>query len=559
MLVWFAAVLGHPAQAQKPGADTEITLQTLGGLRFDPPRFVVEPGAKVKVNLENADDMAHNFVITKPDARMEVVNAAMTLQVTPDADFIPKTDKILQHSPVLLPGKKASLSFTAPTAEGVYPYVCTYPGHGIVMYGAMYVTSKPRDPLPPLAKDMNIPENVRTLGEAQVLHAYQEVPPYVCRIFVRDTGPASMAVALPGNQNYCWDAGACRLRYAWFGAFLDPMPHWTGNGDGLAEVLGRIYYRAPAGMQLRLGAGDQEPQVKFLGYRLVQRFPEFHYTVNGVEVRELIKPQHHGGLELTFTLTNPTEPVLYKIDPKGGAVFAASVGEFKEGVLALTAAQAKSFTITLTEVPGREPLRYWSMNDTPKGRRGALNETGVRGRAVPFDGAKQQLETGLTTDTIAKGGTMALWVRIPPTKGKPKKGATPPPPRPPQAIVGAMNGDNGFYLGWNLDDANGFELLSVAGSAQVKVAAASPADQAWHHLAVTYSGTEFTLYVDGQKAGTAAGALVADAPIFLGSAGGTKFAGVVLDEARIDDRAYTPAEIAALFERERPQNSAPAK
>ena len=31
------------------------------------------------------------------------------------------------------------MRFTAPTKPGVYPYVCTYPGHWRRMYGALYV------------------------------------------------------------------------------------------------------------------------------------------------------------------------------------------------------------------------------------------------------------------------------------------------------------------------------------------------------------------------------------------------------------------------------------
>ena len=118
------------ALAAKEGEPIE--LKTVAGLRFDPPRFVVKPGAKVKVQVENTDDMAHNFVITAPGGRMEVVNAAMTMPITPEQTFIPQSDKILFHTPVLIPGKSAQVEFTAPAAEGVYPYVCTYPGHGMV-------------------------------------------------------------------------------------------------------------------------------------------------------------------------------------------------------------------------------------------------------------------------------------------------------------------------------------------------------------------------------------------------------------------------------------------
>jgi hypothetical protein len=36
-------------------------------------------------------------------------------------------------------GAKEAISFEAPTEPGVYPYVCTYPGHWRRMYGALYV------------------------------------------------------------------------------------------------------------------------------------------------------------------------------------------------------------------------------------------------------------------------------------------------------------------------------------------------------------------------------------------------------------------------------------
>src|SRR5262249_37087453 len=39
----------------------------------------------------------------------------------------------------LQPRDVQKLSFTAPAKAGVYPYVCTYPGHWRRMYGALYV------------------------------------------------------------------------------------------------------------------------------------------------------------------------------------------------------------------------------------------------------------------------------------------------------------------------------------------------------------------------------------------------------------------------------------
>jgi uncharacterized cupredoxin-like copper-binding protein len=562
VLVYLAIAPAFVRAAEPGTGETVIEIKASAGVRFDPPRFAVKPGAKVKIVIENVDDMAHNFVLIAPGARLEVVEAAMTIPLTPNENFIPKSDKILQHSPMLMPGKSATIQFTAPAKEEILPFVCTYPGHGYMMYGAMYVTE---NPLPPIEKDENLPEEVRSLGSAAKLHAFAPQPPYHYRTFMRDSGPASIAVALPAGQNYCWDAGACRLRYAWRGAFVDPMPHWASNGDAFAEVKGRIYYRAPAGFPLRIGSLEKTQTVQFKGYRLVERHLEFRYEVDGVEVRELIKSPHHGsGLEITYSIAKAAGPVFFVAGRDGGASFASSVGTFKDGVLSLTAEQATSFTITLTEIPGREPLRYWSMNDTLS-KKAAVVEQGLIGRAASFDGKKQEHDTGIkTTALLANGATIAAWVKLPDPKAKPKpKAAGKPEPEPvpaatlaDQVIIGAVTEGGRFELGWNLDRGTGFGMLARSGGVTARIATSKPVDSQWHHLAVTFTPVGgYVMYFDGQKLGESAGPMPVGAPVFFGSVGGTKFAGVTIDEARLDDRVYTAAEISSLFERERPKSA----
>jgi putative heme-binding domain-containing protein len=52
---------------------------------------------------------------------------------------VPRSSKILLSSTLLQPRASERLSFTAPAKPGVYPYVCTYPGHWLRMHGALYV------------------------------------------------------------------------------------------------------------------------------------------------------------------------------------------------------------------------------------------------------------------------------------------------------------------------------------------------------------------------------------------------------------------------------------
>jgi putative heme-binding domain-containing protein len=109
---------------------------------FDKDRLVVKAGKPVAIVFENNDLMPHNFVITWPGALEQVGTLAETTATEPGAaerDYVPNSRQILLKSHLLLPRNHQKLTFTAPTRTGVYPYVCTYPGHWRRMFGALYV------------------------------------------------------------------------------------------------------------------------------------------------------------------------------------------------------------------------------------------------------------------------------------------------------------------------------------------------------------------------------------------------------------------------------------
>jgi putative heme-binding domain-containing protein len=56
-----------------------------------------------------------------------------------DRHYVPVSGKILLSSHLVQPRGSQRLAFTAPKKPGVYPYVCTYPGHWRRMHGALYV------------------------------------------------------------------------------------------------------------------------------------------------------------------------------------------------------------------------------------------------------------------------------------------------------------------------------------------------------------------------------------------------------------------------------------
>jgi putative heme-binding domain-containing protein len=104
--------------------------------------LVIRAGKPIEFLFENTDLMPHNFVITQPGAMEEVGKLAEAQATDPTAagrQFVPNSAKILLASTLLQPRDTQKLSFNAPLKPGVYPYVCTFPGHWMRMHGALYV------------------------------------------------------------------------------------------------------------------------------------------------------------------------------------------------------------------------------------------------------------------------------------------------------------------------------------------------------------------------------------------------------------------------------------
>lgn len=347
IIAFFLFLIVQPAIAQQ---DTTITLKVLSGLQFDIPRFAVRPNTKVTIILDNHDDMGHNVVFVKPNARLKVVDEALKLgDRGAKMDYVPISPLVIAHTKVLDPGQTESVTFEV-DKEGVYPYVCTYPGHGYVMYGAMYVTTKP---LPPFEKDLNVPEMLRQKTEMGANHVghkmgppsphpYPLQYPLLYRTFMPACGPAAIAVALSESESYCFDAGKCYLRYAWTGGFVDNADQWKGNGSKLTKIVGDIYWKDQTGFPLRIGDVEAIPVVQFQGYHLTNRVPTFRYLIDKVAISETIMLSKNGkGLIRTFVFKNNTQAIFLRTQQADGIHYQSSVGKFNDGILKIPAGTTK--------------------------------------------------------------------------------------------------------------------------------------------------------------------------------------------------------------------------
>lgn len=112
-------------------------------LLFTVTSFTVKRGQPVKLTLSNPDATQHNLVILEKGASLEEIGmAANEMAKSPEGlkkHFVPNDKRILHHTRLLDPNTAETLRFIAPKKPGAYPFVCTFPGHWILMKGEMIV------------------------------------------------------------------------------------------------------------------------------------------------------------------------------------------------------------------------------------------------------------------------------------------------------------------------------------------------------------------------------------------------------------------------------------
>lgn len=112
-------------------------------LAFEPDHFDVKAGEKVKLTFVNpSKNMPHNWVLGKPGTGAKI--GAEGQNAGEKNDYVAKGPDVLANTKIVPPSKGAkpsstTITFTAPTEKGAYPYVCSFPGHWVVMKGTMNV------------------------------------------------------------------------------------------------------------------------------------------------------------------------------------------------------------------------------------------------------------------------------------------------------------------------------------------------------------------------------------------------------------------------------------
>ncbi|MFL2484533.1 MAG: PVC-type heme-binding CxxCH protein [Verrucomicrobiales bacterium] len=109
---------------------------------YDITEFTVKRNQPVKLILSNPDLTMHNLVIVKPGALEKVGKAGNEMAKDKNGlkkNYIPNLSEVLWSTPQLKQNTSHTIRFKAPKKSGEYPYVCTFPGHWVIMKGLMKV------------------------------------------------------------------------------------------------------------------------------------------------------------------------------------------------------------------------------------------------------------------------------------------------------------------------------------------------------------------------------------------------------------------------------------
>lgn len=129
----------------------EVQISSVGDqMKFDKTELTVSAGQPVHLVFNNKSHMTtmlHNWALVKSGTEASVAENGLFCQAKGSVrcpggeNYVNKTDSnLLAYTAQAKAGETVEITFTAPTEPGVYPYICTFPGHYMFMKGQLTVT-----------------------------------------------------------------------------------------------------------------------------------------------------------------------------------------------------------------------------------------------------------------------------------------------------------------------------------------------------------------------------------------------------------------------------------
>jgi len=134
-----AGLRAQGSRSERAAPGSTITVGTLGDeLAYDVVEIRARAGSEITIDFANSSGgMPHNIVFVNGESDINAVGiAALEASKT---DYVPQDeiDRIFGYTAMAGPGETVSVTIQVPAEPGIYPYICTYPGHFTVMQGRL--------------------------------------------------------------------------------------------------------------------------------------------------------------------------------------------------------------------------------------------------------------------------------------------------------------------------------------------------------------------------------------------------------------------------------------
>lgn len=122
-------------QENSPSVVIGNTVTTADGSSYlELEAIKAKPGQELTIELTTKSElpprsMSHNWILLKPETNPAVFDKEAVLAV--ENNYIPPQmeDNIIAHTKLAAGGETVSVTFNTPEQQGMYNYLCSFPGH----------------------------------------------------------------------------------------------------------------------------------------------------------------------------------------------------------------------------------------------------------------------------------------------------------------------------------------------------------------------------------------------------------------------------------------------
>ena len=137
-----ASTTTKPNPWAKGEGGREVIIEAALGLQFVQKQLTAKAGEKLSIVFKNPDVVPHNWLLAKPGSLQKLGDICNLMISDPQGlakHYVPDSPDVIAYTDMTHPKGQFTIHISAPQTPGDYPYLCTFPGHWMVMNGVMKV------------------------------------------------------------------------------------------------------------------------------------------------------------------------------------------------------------------------------------------------------------------------------------------------------------------------------------------------------------------------------------------------------------------------------------